>query len=171
MTSTNQTERTGLTIVRQFKAPKTLVFNAFSDETAFAEWWNPVGMPVTVINLDFKKGGKLHYKMEGNGQQMWGVMHYQNIIQPDLIEFINSFSDEHGNVCKSPFPIDFPHEIFNRLTLEEKDGITTLTLSGRPINATPEQEAVYFSMLANMNQGFAGTFDQLEAYLAKTTAG
>ncbi len=162
---TNKKE--GLKIVRTFSAPKVLVFDAFATAEAFAEWWGPVGMPVSVLDFDFKQGGKVHYKMEGNGQTMWGVFNYKNIVRPDLLEFVSSFSDESGNICKSPFPIEFPLEIFNQLTLEENNGITTITLTGHPINATAEQEATYYSMIENMNQGFAGTFDQLETYLTK----
>jgi uncharacterized protein YndB with AHSA1/START domain len=168
MKDKNQTnKKDGLKIVRDFKAPKSLVFQAFSTAEAFAEWWGPAGMPITVLQLDFKQGGKLHYKMEGNGQTMWGIFKYHNIIAPDLVEFVSSFSDEHGKICKSPFPMDFPLEIFNQMALEENNGITTVTLSGYPINATPEQEATYYSIVENMNQGFAGTFNQLETYLAK----
>lgn len=164
----NQTEKKqGLKIVRDFNAPKAVVFDAFATAEAFAEWWGPVGMPATVLHFDFKTGGKLHYKMEGNGQIMFGVFNYKNIIKPDLLEFVSSFSDEEGNICSSPFPIDFPLEIFNKLTLEEHNGITTITLSGHPVNATAEQEATYYSMFESMSQGFAGTFDQLEAYLTQ----
>lgn len=168
MTSMNSTnKKDGLKIVREFKAPKSLVFNAFSTADAFAAWWGPAGMPVTVVHFDFKQGGKTHYKMEGNGQTMWGVFNYRNIVKPDLIEFVSAFSDESGAICKSPFPIDFPLEVFNHLTLTEKNGVTTVTLSGHPLNATPEQEATYFSMLENMTQGFEGTWTQLDAYLVK----
>ena len=168
MTDKNQTvTKEGLKIVRDFKAPKALVFQAFSTKDAFAEWWGPVGMPITVIQFDFRQGGKLHYKMEDKGQTMWGIFKYRNIKSPDLIEFVNSFSDESGNICRPPFTIEFPYEIFNQLTLVEKNGITTITLSGYPINATPEQEATYYSMISNMTQGFDGTLNQLEAYLTK----
>lgn len=166
---TTQTDKKeGLKIVRNFNAPKTLVFEAFSTPEAFAQWWGPVGMPVTIKHFDFRQGGKLHYKMEGNGQTMWGLFNYGMIVKPDLIEFVNSFSDEDGNICKAPFPIEFPMEIFNQLALEENNGVTTLTLQGHPINATPEQEATYYSMIANMTQGFTGTLDQLETYLKAT---
>ncbi|MES1216526.1 MAG: SRPBCC domain-containing protein [Bacteroidota bacterium] len=156
-----------LKIVRDFKAPKNLVFDAFATAEAFAEWWGPVGMPITLVHFEFKQGGKAHYKMEDHGQTMWGVFNYRNIVRPDLLEFVSSFSDEDGNICKAPFPMEFPLEIFNHLELEENNGITTITLSGYPVNATPEQEATYYSMIANMSQGFAGTLNQLEAYLTK----
>ena len=162
--------KNGLKIVRDFKAPKELVFNAFATAEAFGEWWGPVGMPVTVKELDFTPGGKLLYKMEGHGQVMWGMFVYKTIQPYDLLEFVTSFSDEQGNICTSPFPMDFPLEIFNQLTLTESDGITTLTLQGHPINATEAQEATYASIMDNMNQGFKGTFGQLETYLQKVQA-
>ena len=158
-------KKDGLRITRKFKAPKTLVFDAFASAEAFAAWWGPAGMPVSVINFDFRAGGKVHYKMEGHGQTMWGIFNYKNVTRPDLLEFISSFSDESGNTCKSPFPMDFPLEVFNQITLEEKEGVTTLTLTGHPVDATAEQEATYRSMFDGMQQGFAGTFDQLETYL------
>jgi len=41
---TNQTDqKAGLKIVRDFKAPKSLVFQAFSTAEAFANWWGPAG--------------------------------------------------------------------------------------------------------------------------------
>jgi uncharacterized protein YndB with AHSA1/START domain len=160
-------KREGLKIVRDFKAHKTLVFQAFSTAEAFADWWGPDGMRITIKDFDFKQGGKLHYKTEVGGQTMWGLFKYGNIVNPDLIEFVNSFSDEEGNICKPPFPMEFPLEIFNQITLQENNGITTLTLEGHPINATPEQEATFYSMITNMSGGFAGTFNQLEAYLTK----
>ncbi|MDB5127774.1 SRPBCC domain-containing protein [Mucilaginibacter sp.] len=155
-----------LKIVRHFNAPKEVVFDAFADKDAMAEWWGPSGMPATVVKFEFKPGGEYHYKLEGNGQIMWGLFKYLNINRADLIEFVSSFSDEQGNVCKSPFPMDFPLEIFNKVTFDENNGRTTLTLQGHPINATDEQKATYASITANMEQGFKGTFDQLERYLS-----
>ncbi len=157
--------KAGLKIIRTFQAPQTMVFEAFASAAALAEWWGPIGMPVTVKTLDFKPGGSFHYKMVGTGNTMWGLFKYVTINRHDLIEFVNSFSDEAGNLCKPPFPIDFPFEIFNQIVLNEEDGITTLTLRGHPINATTEQEATYTSMYDNMQQGFGGTFNQLEHYL------
>lgn len=160
-------KKEGLVLVRKLKAPKELVFEAFSKAEALNQWWGPVGMPANVKHMDFREGGKMHYQLEGNGQIMWGLFTYLKIAAPDSMEFISAFSDENGNICKSPFPMDFPMKIYNRLTLVENNGITTLTLSGYPVEATPEQEKTYYGMIENMNQGWAGTFMQLENYLEK----
>jgi PhnB protein len=155
----------GLKIVRHFNAPKEVVFEAFANADAMSEWWGPAGSSLTVKAFDFTPGGKFHYKMDSNGQVMWGLFKYGKINRYDLIEFISSFSDEKGNVCTSPFPMDFPLEIFNQMTLTEANGRTTLTLQGHPINATAAQETTYNSIKENMQEGFAGTFDKLEKYI------
>lgn len=58
-------------------------------------------------------------------------------------------------------------EILNTLTLEELEGKTSLTLQGGPVNATEEERKTFESMCPMVQQGFAGTFDQLADYLAK----
>jgi uncharacterized glyoxalase superfamily protein PhnB/uncharacterized protein YndB with AHSA1/START domain len=165
----NQTEP-GLKIVRHFNAPKEVVFAAFADAQAMGEWWGPTGMSLTVKTFNFVPEGKFHYKMANGDQTMWGLFKYVTINRYDMIEFISSFSDEEGNICTSPFPMDFPLEIFNQITLAEANGRTTLTLQGYPLNASAAQETTYHSIKENMQQGFSGTFDKLENYLSSKFA-
>jgi uncharacterized protein YndB with AHSA1/START domain len=160
-------EQDHLVIVRKFNAAREVVFEAFANREAMAEWWGPAGMKVTVKSFDFEEGGKFHYKMEANGGSMWGLFKYVTIERPGLIEFINSFSDEQGNICESPFPIDLPLEIFYKIILIDMDGITTLILTGYPVNASADQEAAFISINTSMHEGFGGTFDQLDRYLER----
>jgi PhnB protein len=103
--------------------------------------------------------------MEGNGHTMWGRFVYGNIKRPDLLEFVNSFSNEKGEIARADFDARWPLEIFNRMTLTEKDNKTTLSLVGYPLNSTEEEYEFFQSMKANVNGGFNKTFDQLDAYL------
>jgi hypothetical protein len=57
--------------------------------------------------------------------------------------------------------------VLNTMTLAERDGRTTLSLVGGPINATEEEHRIFDGMHGSMRQGFGGTFDQLADYLAK----
>lgn len=161
------TTQQNFTITREYKASKEQVFNAFAKAEALAQWWGPKGMPITVVKLDFKTNGAFHYKMEGNGQVMWGVFNYGNINPYDLIEFTNSFSDEQGNIARAPFSPIWPLEVKNTITLTENNGVTTLVISGHPINSTDTENQMFYSFFASMEQGFKGTFDQLEEFLAK----
>ncbi len=152
-------------VERIYNAPKELVFKAFSEVEALKQWWGPVEMPISALTLDFKVGGKFHYKMEGHGNVMWGVFVYQKINPFDEISYISSFSNEKAEVCKAPFDMDFPLEIHNEMTFSEADGKTTLSLQSHPYKATEAQTQTFFAISENMNKGFHSTFDQLEKYL------
>jgi uncharacterized protein YndB with AHSA1/START domain len=100
-----------------------------------------------------------------DGKEMWGKFVYREILPPDRLVFVNSFSDPHGNVVRAPFNPKWPLEILNTLTLGEQFNLTTLSLIGKPLNATGDELALFESMLDSIHEGFSGTFDQLAAYL------
>lgn len=87
--------------------------------------------------IDLKPGGVFHYGMKGpKNMEMWGKFVFHDIVPP---------------------------EVFNVMTLAS-DG-TVVTLKGAPIRATAAERDRFRSLNASMTQGFAGAFDQLEAYL------
>lgn len=162
-------EQNKLVIIRTLNAPRELVWKAWSDPKALAEWWGPKDFQITVHKHEFKPDGVFHYDMLAhNGFQMWGKFTYKEINAPEKIVFINSFSDAEGNITRAPFfDGKWPLEVHNTLTLTEENGKTTLTLVGGPINANTEEQAAFESNTKSMQQGFAGTFEKLEQYLAK----
>ncbi|CAK4815509.1 unnamed protein product [Aphanomyces euteiches] len=144
------------------------MFKVWSEVEHFKKWWGPKGFELEAAKLDFRPGGVFHYCMRApEGFEMWGKFVYHEIVAPEKIVFVNSFSDPEGNIVPAPFEGNFPLEIKNTLTLIENDGQTTLTLRGGPINATEEERSFFNGMFDSMNQGFRGTFDQLEEYLAQ----
>jgi uncharacterized protein YndB with AHSA1/START domain len=161
---------TDFVISRTLDAPRALVWKAWTDPEALAQWWGPKGSTIRVVKHDMRPGGIFHYAMGFPGREMWGRFTYREIVAPERLVFINSFSDPEGGITRAPYPQlgeHWPLEILNRLILTEENGKTTLTLRGAPINASEEGLKTYASMHASMRQGFAGTFEQLEAYLAK----
>jgi len=156
-----------ITIVRQFNATRDRVFEAFANVTAMAEWWGPAEYPIAVLTFEFVPNGLFHYKMDMNGQAMYGRFIFGEIRKPELLEFTNAFSDENAGVTRAPFSATWPLEVFNRLTFTEEDGKTTITMKGYPVNATEEENDTFAKAQANLKQGFEGTFMQLEKYLKK----
>jgi uncharacterized protein YndB with AHSA1/START domain len=61
----------------------------------------------------------------------------------------------------------WPLEVLNTMSLSEHEGKTTMTVFGYPINATEEERKTFDAGRGSMKQGFTGTLDQLDAYLAK----
>jgi len=155
-----------LVITRTYNAPRELVYKAWSEAERLAQWWGPKGCNITVKKLDFCPGGVFHYGMGlPNGAVMWGLFTYRDMQAPEKIVFVNSFSDEDGNLTRSPYHTVWPLEVLNTLLLTEDNGKTTVTLSGYPINATKEEIEIFEASAGQMQQGFKGTFDQLEEYL------
>ena len=157
-----------LTITRVFDAPRDLVFKAWSEADRLAKWWGPKGFKLDVAKLDFRPGGSFHYCMtSADGNEMWGLFVYREIMAPERLVFVNSFADKDGNIIRAPFSATWPLEIRNTLELTEHEGKTTMKLYGGPIQATAEERKMFIDMFANMQEGFKGTFEQLDAYLTE----
>ena len=158
-------------ITRQFDAPRELVWKAWTEAEALAQWWGPKGATIRVVKLEMRAGGMFHYAMRYTlGREMFGRFVYREIAAPERLVFVSSFSDADGGITRAPFPQlggTWPLEVLNTLTLAEESGKTTLMLRGGPINATEKELETYAGMFDSMRQGFTGTFDQLAEHLAK----
>lgn len=157
-----------LVITRVFDSPRERVWRAFTQAEHLTHWWGPKGLHLQVLKLELRPGGLFHYKMTTpNGQEMWGRFIYREIAAPERMVFVVSFTDEAANPVRHPMSATWPLEVINTLTLVEQAGTTILTLSGGPINATEEEIETFLDGREGMQKGFAGTFDNLDAYLAE----
>jgi len=156
-------------ITRTFDAPRDVVWKAITEFDRLAQWWGPKGFTWLGGSLELKPGGVFHYGMSApnGGPQMWGKFVYEEIDPPHRLVFINSFADASGNTIRAPFSEKWPLEVHNTWTLDERDGKTILILRGSPHNATEAERDMFESMRGSMQQGFAGTLDQLSEYLAR----
>jgi uncharacterized protein YndB with AHSA1/START domain len=170
--TTTAVKTEGFTISRVLNAPRVTVWKAWTEAERLAQWWGPKGCKLRVVKLDLRPGGIFHYAMEFQpGHPMYGRFIYREIAAPERLVFVTSFSDENGGITRPPFPQirdTFPLEILNTVMFAEADGKTTLTLRGGPINPTEAEMQTYAGMFDSMRQGFGGTFDQLDAYLAQS---
>jgi uncharacterized protein YndB with AHSA1/START domain len=158
-------------ISRVFDAPRELVWKAFTDPEHMKNWWGPKGFTPRVARMDFRPGGSYHYCMRSpDGHDMWGKFVYREIVAPERIVFINSFSDEEGGLTRHPMSPTWPLEMLSTFTFSEHQGKTTLTIRWSPYNATEEERKTFEDGRKGMDQGWTGTLDQLENYLAEVQA-
>jgi uncharacterized protein YndB with AHSA1/START domain len=160
---------TDLVLTRVLDAPRSLVWKVWSQAEHLARWWGPAGFGMKVSRLEFKVGGLFHYAMTppGSEQAMWGKFQYDEIVPETRMVWRSAFSDSAGATLPNPWNAAWPLEIRNVFTLEDQGTKTLLTLRGSPFKATAEGQAVFAANLGNVSQGFAGTFAQLDAYLAE----
>ena len=59
----NDAKNRTLTLNKVFDAPIKLVWDAWTNPEHIIHWWAPQGMKITVIEYDFRTGGKWKYSM------------------------------------------------------------------------------------------------------------
>jgi uncharacterized protein YndB with AHSA1/START domain len=160
-------------LVRVFDAPRELVFKAFTEVERLQQWWGPKGFKVIASSMDFRSGGLYHYGLQApDGTAMWGRFVYREIAAPERIDYVNSFSDEKGGLARHVFHEEWPLEILSTLVFEDVgSGRTKVTLSWVPINANAVERKTFDAGRQSMTQGWGGTFDKLDHYLAEVQAG
>jgi uncharacterized protein YndB with AHSA1/START domain len=153
---------------RVLDAPRELVWKCFTDPAQMKHWWGPKGVKVVKSDMDLRVGGTYLYGMQvPNGPVMWGKFVYREIVPPEKLVFINSFSDESRGLTRHPMSPTWPLELLSTFTFEEAGpGKTKFTIRWSPHNATPEERKTFDAGQASMNQGWSGTLEQLETYLA-----
>lgn len=154
-------------ISRVLDAPRDLVWKAFSDGARMKDWWGPKGFTVDVSNMDSREGGTFHYLLKSpTGEPMWGKFRYQKIVPGARMEMISGFSDAAGGITRHPMAPTWPLEMYSIFTFEdEPGGKTKLTVTWRPLDATPEEQAAFDAGRDSMRGGWGGTLDKLVAYL------
>ena len=161
-------ERNEFVITREFNAPRNLMFKVWTEAEHLKNWWGPTGLKVDVNKMELRPGGVFHYSMKTpDGQEMWGKFVYREIIAPEKIVFVVSFSDAKEGITRHPMSQTWPREVLSTLIFTEKNGKTTLTMKGVPINASDDEVKTFVEGFSSMQQGWKGTLEQLEEYLNK----
>jgi uncharacterized protein YndB with AHSA1/START domain len=155
-------------ITRIINTPRALVFKAWTDPKQMARWWGPKDFKVIYSKMDLRPGGSYHYCMRTpDGHDMWGKFVYREIVKPERIIFVNSFSDEKGGLTRHPMSPSWPLEMLSTITFAEHAGKTTVTVRWAPLNPTEEERKTFEGGFDSMRNGWSGTMDQLAAYLTK----
>jgi uncharacterized protein YndB with AHSA1/START domain len=140
-----------LVLTRVLDAPRSLVFEVWTDPKHMAQWWGPHGFTNPVCEVDVRPGGAIRILMRapsGVDHLMTGT--FREIAPPERLVFTAIAMDEDGN---------FALETLTTVSFAERDGKTTLTVHARVIRAT--EKAV--RMLAGMDAGWSQSLERLEA--------
>jgi uncharacterized protein YndB with AHSA1/START domain len=137
--------------IRRIRAPRELVFRAFTEAEHLVRWWGPRGFSMTVDELDIRPNGNWNFTFHGpDGTNYRNQLTFLAIERPSRIVL------RHHS--PPPFTIT--------ATLEEKDGVTLLTF-GALFDSAAACEAVKPIAVPGNQQ----TLDRLEERLAAVAAG
>ena len=145
---------TTVTITRVLAAPRTVVFDAWTNPKHIPNWLlGPEGWTMPVCELDARPGGKWRYvwrKTKGEEMTLQGVV--REFTPPSRFETTESWGPE------------WP-ETINRVDFTEANGLTTVVLTVNYVSKEARDAALKTGMKDGIEQGFA-RLDRLLASLS-----
>ena len=111
-------------VKREFDAPQSFVWNAFTKPEILDRWWAPKPWTSTTKYMKFEVGGRRFYAMcSPDGQEHWSIEDYTAISPISHFKFVSAFSDKEETINH-----DFPVSEWN-LDFSESVGVTTVNIS------------------------------------------
>ena len=107
--------------MREFDAPRELVFSAFTDPKHLAQWWGPNGFTTTTSSFDMRPGGVWRFVMHGpDGRDYQNRITFEEVIPPERLVY------RHGG-GEDVEPVQFRQTI----TFEDLGGRTRIIMARR----------------------------------------
>jgi uncharacterized protein YndB with AHSA1/START domain len=161
-------------INRSFDAPIDLLFKMWTDPKHLTQWLAPTGFTMKFLKADINPGGGSFYSMsggipDGNTMTMYGKASYKEISKPNRLVYTQVFSDKDGNISRHPMAPTWPETMLTIVTLtEEGPSKTRVTIHWEVYGEASALERDTFNKAkGGMTQGWTGSFDKLESYLAR----
>jgi uncharacterized protein YndB with AHSA1/START domain len=144
-----------VTIIREFDAELSLVWDAFTKQELLDQWWAPKPYESKTIKMDFKVGGRRFYAMiSPEGQEIgWHIQDYTSITPKNNFKYLSVFADKDEN----PFP---PGSDWD-LNFNAENDITKVSIS--IYNESLERMEKMIEM--GFVEGFTVTLNELENLL------
>ncbi len=147
-----------MTVVREFNAPRSKVWQAWTTQELLEQWWAPLPWKAVTKSFDFREGGHWHYYMLGpNGEKNWCWAGYETIQPKESFSATDAFCDETGKV-NAEMPQMHWTNVF------EDHGDTTKVVV---TTVFPTVEDMHKVIEMGVEEGFSMGLNQLDEILAK----
>ncbi len=160
-----------LVISRVLRAPRELVFAAWTEQRYLEQWFGPAGCRLTVRRLELRPGGVMHYGMHfAGGGELWGRWVFREIVAPERLVFTVSFADAAGSVVRAPHSDTWPLLMLTKVLFVPHAGKglgTVVTVESSALEANAAEQATFDAGHGSMRGGWGGTLQALETHLAR----
>lgn len=152
---TNFEERT-FQSKREFNAPVSLVWRAYTEKELLDQWWAPKPWKAETQSMDFRIEGKWAYDMVGpNGERHGGIQIFKEIVFEKYFSGIDAFTDEQGNINES-----MPVATWKNTFVPTETGTLVITDA-----IYPNKEALEVVINMGMAEGVSMAHDNLSELL------
>jgi len=140
--------------VREFDAPRELVFEAWTDPKHLSQWWGPHGFTTTTSAFDMRPGGVWRFVMHGpDGRDYENRITFDEIVPPERLAY------HHGG-GNDVEPVQFRTTV----TFEDIGGRTRLTMRGVFPSAAERARVI---KEYGADKGLVQTLSRLGDYVSK----
>lgn len=160
-----ETKKRELVITRVLDAPRETVWQNWTEPEQMKLWWGPKDFTAPFIKIDLRVGGEyLNCMRSPENKDYWSKGTFREITPLKRLVMTDSFADEKGNIVPSSYygmNPDWPRELLVRVTFEDFEGRTRMTLKHSGIRGMSDAD------IDNMRLGWNESIDKLTRHLAK----
>lgn len=148
-----------LTILREFDAPRALVWKMWTDPAHVAVWWAPEHFTTPVVQMDVRPGGAIHMVMRGPGGEEHSFDgRFIAVAEPERLVTRTWVNHPDGSTW---------FEVEQTITFEEVEDRTIQRLHAVVISA----DDTAIGPLSGMKEGWTGSLNKLEAHIMSVRGG
>ncbi|MCD7059532.1 SRPBCC family protein [Pelagibacterium xiamenense] len=142
-----ETDAQTLTIVREFDAPRELVFSAWTDPARVVRWFGPHEAPAVSFDGEARVGGSYRgcLKNRQTGESYWHTGTYRELVEPERI--VMTFRWDEADAL----------DTIITLTFEDTGGKTRMTFHQAPFSDAGSRES--------HAEGWSEAFERLETFI------
>lgn len=149
---------------RDFKAPRSLVWRAWTDPELLAHWYGP-GVETVIHKFELKPEGVWLNEMKMKGGSNFQKVIFKEIEEPSKMVWHHCSADADWNVAANPMMPDWPRKLLTTVTFEERESGTTVRLTQVPLEATDAEIACFDQMKDGMSGGWGAGFKLVDELL------
>jgi len=141
---------------REFDAPVSLVWRAFTEPELLDQWWAPKPWKTETKSMDFRPEGKWVYDMVGpEGERHGAIQIFEEIVFEKYFSGIDAFTDEKGNINES-----MPVATWKNTFVPTENGTMVIVVA-----VYPDKEALEIVIKMGMDKGVSMAHDNLAELL------
>ena len=155
---TKEVAKKQMKVTREFDAPVTNVWKAWTEPAQLDQWWAPKPWHAHTQSMDFREGGRWMYYMEGpEGERHYCRADYETIVPNKKYTGLDAFCDEKGNINN-----EMPRMKWDVAFADLKDRTRIDVLI-----TFPSEEDMDKIIEMGFKEGFAAAHENLDELLAK----
>lgn len=143
-------------IRRSIKAPRALVFKAFTQKEHLEKWFAPDGCSIRFTKLNVEKGGTYISCMDIPGNNScWCTGTYLEVTAPEVLIYTSALCDENGKLLTATDAGKdeaWPQETIVSIIFTEDEGVTQIMLHQNAPLALARQTGAYPSWLKMLDK-------------------